>query len=334
MKTNRMPSKPLSKAVPGRELPKVIPGTPAQLLGIARRVVGLRVPGHPRPDSAQLQTVVDRLGCMGQDLLYGLQQQVTSPSADALATGLEQVQQHAQKLEEAIVGLPPFAQNFLNHAYRGQRHWNPDTRSFRDLGIGTAPAAVVASAIAAAATQHLESWQKGTVVGQVPPTQRGPMRAYQRIVGDPRTLLANQVALLVIAEQGAAAVTAEENGVVYAVVGELWEWATGLSDEDANLRKHIRVGVRYALLAARLNEVKTFIADEVTRHHAAVMADVATEITPSSQARLAHKRRLYKLEAEQERLTRKLLRSEPGQGKPEQGDTGPDTPAQEKIVPR
>ena len=61
------------------------------------------------------------------------------------------------------------------------------------------------------------------------------MRAYQRIVGDPRGFVANQVAQLVIREQEAAAVSAEEDGSVCIVMTGLWEWATGLPEDGAHL---------------------------------------------------------------------------------------------------
>ena len=329
-----MPSKPSGKpTASGRELPEVVPGTPAQLLGIARQVIGPPARGHPRPDPARLQEITDRLGRLGRDLLHGLQQQVTSPSADALTTRLEQVRHHAQALEAAIMELPPFAYDLFNHAHRAQRRWNPDTRTWRDLGA--IPATVAAATIADTATQQLESWQRGTVVGRVPPAQRGPMRAYQRIIGDPRGFMVEQVAQLVIAEQGAAAANAEENGTVYTVIGELWEWATGLSDDDANLRKHVRQGVRDALLAARLDEVRRGIEDEIKSYHTVVMTDVAAdEIAQANKARAvlearpAHKRRLHKLEAERDRLMRRLFGSEP-----KSGDTEQVAPSQEKIVP-
>ena len=315
-------------------LPEVVPGTLEQLVQIAHQVIGPRVNGRSHGDKARLQHVVDQVEHLGRELLHGLQQQVTSPSAKALKAQLELVRHHAQALATALAGLPFFAQDLINGAYWTQRSWPPDARSFRPRGIGPAPAATAAAAIAEAAELHLGSWQTRAIAGQVPPEQRGPMRAYQRIIGDPRTFLAQQVAELIIAEQGVAAATAEESGVVYTVIGQIWEWATGLSDEEANLRKHIRQGVKRGQIVAAHSKVQTDIEDEVTRYHAAVMADMATGVTPSSQARLAHKRRLHKLEAEQELLTRKLLRSEPGQGKPEHGGTGPGTPAQEKIVPR
>lgn len=250
-----MPSKQPSKAASGRELPAAVPGAPERLQEIARQVIGPRVQGRAHGEAARLQRAADRLDRLGRELLHGLQQQVTSPSAEALKAQLERVQSHAQALEEAVAGLPPFIQTLLNDAYWAQRRWNPGTRTLRPLGVGTAPAGVAASAIAAAAEQHLDSWQKGTVVGRAPPGQRGPMRAYQRIIGDPRAFVAGQVAQMVIAEQGAAAATAEQSGAVYAAVGQLWEWATGLPEAEANLRKHIRQGVRDALLAAKLDEV-------------------------------------------------------------------------------
>ena len=125
---------------------------------------------------------------------------------------------------------------------------------------------------------------------------------------------------LVIAEQGAPAATAEESGVVYVVVGELWEWATGLSDEEANLRKHIRLGVRHGQLVAAQSKVRTDIEDEVTRYQASL-----TE-APLPEARREHKQRLRALQAEQDRLTRKLLGSNPPQDEPKQGQQKQDKP--------
>ena len=315
-----MPLKSPSQAVTRRKLPEAVPGTPEQLAGIARRIVDPRARGRLHDGKARLQSMADRLGRLGHDLLHGLQQQITSPSAEALEAELKRVRRQARALVKTITGLPPFARDPLNDAYWAQRRWDPGTRSFQDLGIGTAPAVVAASAIAAAADQHLDGWQKGTVVGRVPPERRGPMRVYQRIIGDPRTFVAEQVAQLVIAEQGAAAATAEESGVVYVVVGELWEWATGLSDEEANLRKHIRQGVRHGQLVAAQSKVQTDIEDEVTRYQ------VSLAEAPPSEARREHKQRLRALQAKQDRLTRKLLGSEPLQDEPNQGQQEQDKP--------
>ena len=248
-------------------LPKISPGTSDQLLEIAQEVVGGRSNRRTQANKTRLHRVAEELRRLGVDLLDGLHAQQDAPSPHELERQLEKLQEAAQAQVTLIARLPPFMRGLLDTRYHAQRTWDPVTKRFEPIGIGSAPIEKTAAAILEAARQQLACWREGSVLGSVSPHEPGPMNSYQRIVHDPRAFIVDQITKLVIREQGTDAATAEEHRPVYAAVIGLWEWTTGLTDEGAHLRKYIRQNVKSALIQTEISSIAQAIVDEVTRYH-------------------------------------------------------------------
>ena len=230
------------------ELPEAVPGSKGDLVDIALLVVGVRGRRQRSEEKPQIERVTGELSHLASELKKGLLEQAQSPTARELEKQLARIASLALRLSDAIHALPQLNRELLNLAYHNQRGWDEASHALVGLGLGTAPAELASSAIHAAAEQQVESWRSGRILGPVPPDRPGPEKAVQRLLGDPRLFLADQVAQMIGREQGADAVTSDERGSVYEVVGRLWSHATGLDDEGANLRQYVRRGARSAKL--------------------------------------------------------------------------------------
>jgi len=239
-----------------------MPGSAEELAAIASKVIGGRSRNQRQVDEPRLQRVTKQLLHVASTVLADLQQQVSAPTAKEVEMKLMRISRISWELTEDLHSLPPFSLDLLNTVYHAQRGWDDTVKARVKLGLGTAPIELVASAINVAAEQELDRWRNGTILGRIPPDRPGPQRAFQRIIGDPRIFLADQVAQMIAQEQGTDVVTAEETGPVYEVVALLWTYATGLSDEGANLRHYVRRGTRSATLLAQLRAVEDEIKEE------------------------------------------------------------------------
>ena len=256
-----------SEARADPQLPETMPGTVEELRAIASQVIGGDARSQRRVDKKRLQHVIARLLYIATTVLADLQQQVRAPSAKELEERLERITRLSQELTEDLCSLPSFSLSLLNMVYHSQKGWDETAKNYGDLGLGSAPAELAASAIHVAARQQVESWRNDNILGRIPPTRPGRQRAFQRLIGDPRVFLADQVAQMIVQEQGVAAVTADVKGPVYEVVARLWTYATGRPEEGANLRQYVRRGVWSAGYLANLAEVEKEIEVEQNRFY-------------------------------------------------------------------
>lgn len=244
------------------QLPKFIPGSTAELVEIASAVIDGVSGGRRGTNDVRLKRVAMRLYRIASTVLADLRQQAQSPSAKELETRLERISRLSRALAEEMCSLPAFSLGLLNAAYHAQRGWDEAARTSVDLGLGGAPAELAASAIHMATTQQLESWRQGSILGRIPPIRPGRQHAFQRVIGDPRVFLADQVAHLIVQEQGVDVVTADVKGPVYDVVARLWTYATGLPEAGADLRQYVRRGVWSVVFKTEWRDVTDKIEKE------------------------------------------------------------------------
>lgn len=226
------------------QLPSIVPGTAEELAAIALIVVGKGSFSATHTDKARIKRVAYGLSSIAFTLLEGLHQQIASPTAKELETDLETILRNARDLVDKISKLPFFVVKMMDDRFDKLRYSQSTIGdAFEGFRAITSPM-TAATAIEQIVEWQLAEWRDGTLLGRNPPNRPGPQRASQRIIGDPRALLASRVARLIADEQGNKAVTSDEKGSVYEVVERLWTYATGLPEQGANLRKYIRHGVR------------------------------------------------------------------------------------------